>query len=90
MMVITRSRPLASVAEPSFSASSATRARCSEISFPTSLGDKPSGTAALLSDVTRPAVPVLAAGTPAGPPTAGTRAIPVHRGARVPGLTRGG
>ena len=65
MMVITRSRPLASAPEPfSFFSSSSTRARCSEISFPTSLGDKPSGTAGLLSDAARPAVPVLAAGIP--------------------------
>src|SRR5215468_2414481 len=47
MTVITRSRPWRSAAAPSFSAPSAARARCSAISFPTSLGDKPSGTAAL-------------------------------------------
>ena len=62
-MVISRSWPLASVAEP-FACSAAFSASflwCSAISFPTSLGDKPSGTAALLSDVTRPAVAVRAA-----------------------------
>ena len=89
MMVITRSRPLASVAEPFFSALLCHPCRCSAISFPTSLGDKPSGTAALLSDVTRPAVPVLAAGIPEA---AGRRDPydPSPPPAPVPGLTRGG
>jgi len=61
-MVISRSRPLGSAAEPLASAAfSASILWCSAISFPTSLGDKPSGTAALLSDLTRPAVPMPAA-----------------------------
>ena len=42
MIVNTRSRPWSSAAEPSFSSFSAS-ARCWEISFPTSPGDKPSG-----------------------------------------------
>jgi hypothetical protein len=90
-MVISRSWPLASVAEP-FACSSAFSASflwCSAISLPTSLGDKPSGIAALLSDVTRPAVPVMTARSPA-------RAIrrdpcdPSPPPAPVPGLTRRG
>ncbi len=60
MIVITRSRPLAS-AEPSFSFSSSSSsacARCSEISFPTSPGDNPSGIRASPEHVTGPLKPI--------------------------------
>src|SRR5262249_18924819 len=80
MMVISRSRPLAS-AEPFSSCFSAALARCSEISFPTSPGDKPSGTAALLSDATYPACTSQS--------TASAGAGPHPTWVRFPGLAAG-